>query len=108
MIGQIGIHDGPGGTEYELGYWLAREHWGKGYATEAANAVLDAAAVLGIREVEGGHFIDNAGSGHVLQKCGFVECDGLVEMNSLGRGESVQAKRFVADLRQRPIMQVAA
>jgi RimJ/RimL family protein N-acetyltransferase len=25
----------------ELGFWIARPHWGKGYATEAAQAVID-------------------------------------------------------------------
>jgi RimJ/RimL family protein N-acetyltransferase len=30
-----------GGTETELGWVLAREHWGKGYATEAASALRD-------------------------------------------------------------------
>jgi RimJ/RimL family protein N-acetyltransferase len=30
-----------GGTETELGWLLAREHWGRGYATEAALALRD-------------------------------------------------------------------
>lgn len=30
-----------GGTEVELGWLLAREHWGQGYATEAALALRD-------------------------------------------------------------------
>jgi RimJ/RimL family protein N-acetyltransferase len=30
-----------GGTETELGWLLAREHWGQGYATEAARALRD-------------------------------------------------------------------
>ena len=30
-----------GGTETELGWGLAREHWGSGYATEAALALRD-------------------------------------------------------------------
>jgi ribosomal-protein-alanine N-acetyltransferase len=30
-----------GGTETELGWLLAREHWGQGYATEAALALCD-------------------------------------------------------------------
>ena len=25
----------------ELGFWIARPHWGRGYATEAASAVID-------------------------------------------------------------------
>ena len=30
-----------GVEEMEIGYWIAREHWGQGYATEAAKALLD-------------------------------------------------------------------
>jgi RimJ/RimL family protein N-acetyltransferase len=26
-----------GKREFEIGYWIAKEHWGNGYATEAAN-----------------------------------------------------------------------
>src|SRR5262245_42974396 len=35
------------GDEIELGYWIARDHWGQGYATEAARAVLSQARALG-------------------------------------------------------------
>ncbi|SFK61619.1 Protein N-acetyltransferase, RimJ/RimL family [Halobacillus dabanensis] len=28
-----------GAEEIEIGYWVSREHWGKGYATEAAKAL---------------------------------------------------------------------
>lgn len=34
LIGSIALAD-------ELGFWIARPHWGKGYATEAARAVID-------------------------------------------------------------------
>jgi len=27
--------------ELEIGYWISRKHWGRGYATEAAKALLD-------------------------------------------------------------------
>ena len=58
--------------EVELGYWIAREYWGRGYATEAARAVLRLAKVLGHREAGvAGHFIDNPASGAVLRKVGF-------------------------------------
>ncbi|RPF52055.1 ribosomal-protein-alanine N-acetyltransferase [Aquisalibacillus elongatus] len=30
-----------GVAEIEIGYWIARKHWGKGYATEAAEALKD-------------------------------------------------------------------
>ncbi|WKA54653.1 GNAT family N-acetyltransferase [Planococcus shixiaomingii] len=30
-----------GAEELEIGYWIAREHWGQGYATEAAKALKE-------------------------------------------------------------------
>ena len=51
--------------EAELGYWIARAHWGRGYATEAAGAVLRIARTLGHRRVVAAHFIDNPASGKV-------------------------------------------
>ena len=37
----LGVRDIDGRSEHEVGYLLGREHWGKGYATEAAAAVRD-------------------------------------------------------------------
>ena len=39
LIGTTGLGRRPSGA-IELGYWIARPHWGLGYATEAANAVI--------------------------------------------------------------------
>ncbi|MCB5907886.1 GNAT family N-acetyltransferase [Streptomyces pinistramenti] len=41
---------GPAG-EIEIGWRLGREHWGKGYATAAAEAALDAVRAGGVRHV---------------------------------------------------------
>ena len=43
LIGWCGIavHGIEGGIEREVGYVLAREHWGRGFATEAATAMRD-------------------------------------------------------------------
>jgi len=41
-----------GGTETEIGWTLAREHWGRGYATESATAARDwALRELGLRRL---------------------------------------------------------
>lgn len=42
-IGHAGIvpQKISGVDELEIGYWISREHWGKGYATEAAKALRD-------------------------------------------------------------------
>ncbi len=54
LIGWCGIAvwDIDGRRERELGYVLAREHWGSGYATEAAAAMRDRAlGALGLRRL---------------------------------------------------------
>jgi RimJ/RimL family protein N-acetyltransferase len=40
MIGRAGFIDPPGWPGFEIGWLLAREHWGHGYAREAVQAVL--------------------------------------------------------------------
>ena len=40
IIGAIGIHD-EGSDKAEMGYWLAKIFWGKGYVTEAAKAIVE-------------------------------------------------------------------
>lgn len=41
LVGRVGFLDPPGWPGFELGWIVGREHWGKGYATEAARAALD-------------------------------------------------------------------
>ena len=56
----------------ELGYWLGREFWGRGFATEAANVVLDYAfGAVRASEITAGCFVDNIRSARVLGKLGF-------------------------------------
>jgi RimJ/RimL family protein N-acetyltransferase len=57
--------------EAELGYRLARVHWGLGYATEGARAVVRYAVdVLGYRRVIAHTLDDNVASIRVLEKVG--------------------------------------
>ena len=43
LVGRVGINDWEGWPEPELGWWTAPPVWGRGYAPEAARAVLDLA-----------------------------------------------------------------
>ena len=62
----------PPDGEIEFGYWIARRHWGRGYATEAGRAVLATARHgLRLKRLDAGHFLDNPASGRVLEKLGF-------------------------------------
>ena len=92
LIGCAGLGRDQG--EVELGYWIAREHWGRGYATEAVRAVLSVARALGHRKIVASHFIDNPASGRVLEKAGFHKVDGTVHRFSMGRGQEAPCRRI--------------
>jgi [ribosomal protein S5]-alanine N-acetyltransferase len=63
------------------GYVLARDAWGKGYATEALRAVVGAAPPIGLRRLYALCHVDHAASWHVLEKCGFTR-EGVLRRHS--------------------------
>ena len=70
LAGCIGISGNPVTTYY----FLAREYWGNGFATEALNPFLDwCAEKFGIAEYKVGVIHDNFGSKRVLEKAGFKQ-----------------------------------
>ena len=70
LVGSCGLGRRPSGA-VELGYWIARPYWGRGFATEACAALVDIARTLGLPRLEGSHFLDNPASARVLEKLGF-------------------------------------
>ena len=59
--------------ECELGYWLGKPFWGRGYMPEAAQELLKHAFEdLGMRAVWCGYYDGNEKSKRVQQKLGFV------------------------------------
>ena len=72
-IGYIQICKLEDGT-WEIGYHIAKNFTGKGYATEAVKAFLSAMAKkLNIKEVYGICLTENTASIRVLEKCGFTQ-----------------------------------
>lgn len=60
--------------QFEVGYWAAREMRGKGYATEASNAVIRYAFdVLGANGIYICHYEGNEPSRNVIEKLGFAK-----------------------------------
>jgi RimJ/RimL family protein N-acetyltransferase len=96
VIGSAGLGEHHG--EPEIGYWIARQHWGCGYATEAAGAVLKIARALGHQRVVAGHFADNLASGKVLKKLGFAPTGRPSRRFSAARGETVDLVEYARDL----------
>jgi RimJ/RimL family protein N-acetyltransferase len=96
VIGSAGLGENEG--EPEIGYWIARDFWGQGFATEAAAAVLRIARTLGHRRLTAGHFIDNPASGRVLRKLGFEPTGRIAKRHSCARGELVDSVEYALDL----------
>jgi RimJ/RimL family protein N-acetyltransferase len=67
LVGHIAswVQDG----EREITYWIDRDHWGKGVATEALKTFL---GEVKVRPLFARTAADNDASVHVLLKCGFT------------------------------------
>jgi len=100
LIGSCGLGRRPSGS-VELGYWVATNFWGQGFATEACIALVDIARTLGLACLEGSHFIDNPASARVLEKLGFESLGMIAPRLSCARGTEVPARlmrlRLAAD-----------
>jgi RimJ/RimL family protein N-acetyltransferase len=73
----------PAADRVELGYWLDASATGQGFVTEAARALLEAAARLpGVRSTEIHCHVDNAPSSAVPRRLGFklVGLDGEMQV----------------------------
>jgi RimJ/RimL family protein N-acetyltransferase len=58
-------------NQAELGYWIGKPFWNRGYATEAAIAVIRFGfASLDLNRIASRHFSRNPASGRVMQKAG--------------------------------------
>ena len=94
-IGVVGLHR-TASFAPEIGYWLGRPYWGRGFATEAASAVLAwAKTAWRQRAVISGHFADNPASGRVLEKAGFLYTGVIEPRHSVARGAPARTRMMV-------------
>jgi RimJ/RimL family protein N-acetyltransferase len=91
LVGSCGLGRRPSGS-VEMGYWIAKAFWGRGFATEACGALIEMARTLGLASLEGSHFIDNPASARVLEKLGFEPLGLIAPRMSCARGEQVPAR----------------
>jgi RimJ/RimL family protein N-acetyltransferase len=59
------------------GYVLAKDDWGRGFATEALGAMVEIARASGVSRLYALCHVDHRPSAHVLEKCGFT-CEGTL------------------------------
>jgi RimJ/RimL family protein N-acetyltransferase len=76
-----------------IGYTMAPEHQGHGYATEAVGALVDRLVADGVRRVAATLDPDNLASARVLERCGF-RFTGIARSAALVRGEWKDDARF--------------
>ena len=99
LIGNIGLHPKwPDGVEADFGYWLGREFWGQGYASEVATRLITDAKVLqpSLERLFATTAFENEGSIKLLERLGFT-ADGEVSRPLAGGGSRV-SKRFIKQL----------
>ena len=83
VAGHVGSFDLSG--ERQVGYWIGREHWGRGIATKALEIFLAQETIRPLHAHVAKH---NVASLRVLEKCGFVSVRETVEEVVLVLGPS--------------------
>jgi RimJ/RimL family protein N-acetyltransferase len=94
FIGCAGLDASERGLE--LGYWIGEPYWNKGYATEAAHALVDLAfRATDISALNVSCRVLNAASRRVIHKCGFqYAAQGMMDSIAAGR---VPVERYRLD-----------
>jgi RimJ/RimL family protein N-acetyltransferase len=73
LVGAMGMRLHLANESAEIGYWIGRVYWGRGYCTEAGRAMLDYAfGELGLNRVHAAHLSRNPASGRVMTKLGMM------------------------------------
>lgn len=101
LIGVTGYLPDANGSA-EVGYWIGKPWWGRGFATEAAEAMIRLCFSAAKPErVTCSHFIDNDASRRVIEKLGFrlvgparAYCDARKHDVPTLRYERLRPRRF--------------
>ena len=94
FVGCAGLNTTDRGLE--LGYWIGEPHWKKGYATEAAHALVDLAFQrTSIQVLHASTRVINPASRRVIHTCGF-QYAGQGMLNSIVAGQ-VPVERYRLD-----------
>lgn len=94
-IGRIAIRRQESPGEWNIGYWIHPDHWGRGYATEASAAILEFGRTeLAAAKITVAHAIDNIASQKVIEKLGF-ERTGYNPRGFFKKGKPVPEYEYV-------------
>ena len=87
VIGGISIKD-------ELGYWLGKAFWGKGFATEAARVLIQRHFAGRGDDLQSGYIIGNTAPCNVLTKLGFAKTD-VKELHCAALKKPVRVQKMI-------------
>ena len=110
LVGAVGLRIEASHQRAELGYWVAVPYWGRGFATEAARAVVELGfGDLGRRRIYATHLTRNPASGRVMQKLG-MSLEGTKRQHVLkwDRFEDLTMYGLLRDERSTPAPQPAS
>lgn len=94
VVGAVGLILELEHERAELGYWIGRAYWGRGYATEAARAVVAwGFRSLALHRIHASHFPRNPASGRVLRKLG-MRHEGSLRQHVKKWDEFLDLERF--------------
>jgi RimJ/RimL family protein N-acetyltransferase len=68
-MGYVKVSDGD---SHDFGYGLKREHWHKGFVTEASKALVEQIGKSGIPYITATHDVNNPRSGNVMKNIGMT------------------------------------
>ena len=101
LIGVIDLFRNAPEDMLEIGYWVAKPFWGKGYATIAGQMIMVAAKdYLGVKRLKAGVFADNPASLRVLEKLGFEKSGPVEPSFSMARLEKAPSISLRLDMDQ--------
>lgn len=104
LVGGIGLARYE--DEVEVGYWIAAQHRGRGFAGEALRAVVSHARILGHQRLVASHFADSEGTHRVLESAGFRDTGQVRSRYSAARAMEFAARIYVAELERRAFVRM--
>eukprot|EP00461_Guttulinopsis_vulgaris_P001584 UN01584 len=88
FLGGVSFGITPKHQQAEVAWSIAEKHWGKGYCTEAAQALIDYGFThKSLIKIFGRHFTNNPASGRVMMKIG-MKHEGVLRSHVIKEGEA--------------------
>ena len=89
VYGAIALSNNKAFNNGEIAYWIGEPYWGRGYATEAAKAMLQFAfEEKNYHKVFARYFLSNVASGRVMEKIGMKQ-EGILRQHIKKDGEYI-------------------